>query len=101
MKSAEITHDAAIRELRALAKKIDAASVAGAFVASLGAPPGLWRAPLMALAAARVVPSHRLRATSSSGRCRTCVLRASQLLRPARDDGLHAPDNFARALTVL
>jgi hypothetical protein len=58
-------HDAVIRRVRALARAADRAAIAGAFVASLGAPPGFWRAPLGALATAAVVPTHRYRPFSA------------------------------------
>jgi hypothetical protein len=99
--SASVTHDAGLRELRALAKKLDGAAVVGAFVASLGTAPSPWRGVWMALAAAQAVPQHRLGATYSTGQCRICGLRASQVLAPPREDGQVLPHDLARALAVL
>ncbi|MCE9578844.1 MAG: hypothetical protein K8W52_37310 [Deltaproteobacteria bacterium] len=61
-----IAHDASIRELRRRARAADAPAIAGAFVASLGAEPGAWRAPLVALAAGLAVPPPRAKETPLS-----------------------------------
>jgi hypothetical protein len=66
-------HDEIIKQVRALAKKVDRNAVAGAWLAGLGTKPSPWRAPLSALAPAERVPSHSYRAFSaSSPSCREC-----------------------------
>ncbi len=94
-------HDAVLRELSSIAKKIRAADAASAFVASLSQAPGFWRAPLVALAAARAVRSHALGATFKGGACKECGLSAEVELEDVHENGQCLPGDLAEALVVL
>lgn len=96
-----MTHDEALRELVKIARKVDPKAVAGAFVASLGTKPGFWRAPLVALAAARAVPSHRLGATFQGGACKECGLSKKVELEELHEAGQCLPGELADALVAL
>lgn len=95
------THDETLEELRALSRKLDADAISGAFVASLSLPPAFWRAPLVALAAARGVPKHAIAVTFSDGSCKECGLAERVALEPPHDRGQCLPGDLARALVVL
>ncbi len=94
-------HDDVLRDVRALAKKLDAEAIAGAFVASLGVKPGFWRAPLIALAAARAVPKHKLEQTTSDGNCKECGLHADVEVEEMHEGGQLLPGDLADALGAL
>ena len=97
-------HSEVLKQLRAISRKTDRHAIAGAFLASLGTPPGLWRAPIAALAAAERVPTHRYRAFSaSSTACHECGLEPTVPLDP-EDIPPHGdilPGDLEAALLVL
>lgn len=94
-------HDGVIRELQALARKVDGKTIAGAFVASLGREPGFWRAPLIALAAARAVPKHAIGRTFTGGQCKECGLEKKVEEDEVHERGQCLPGDLAGALAVL
>lgn len=100
-RAAPLTHDGVLAELTKLSKSIDGDAIAGAFVASLGEKPGYWRAPLIALAAARAVKKHALGATFSGGQCRECGLPRKSKLEGMHEAGQCLPGDLAGALVVL
>lgn len=94
-------HDDVLRDVRALAKKLDADAIAGAFVASLRVKPGFWRAPLIALAAARAVPGHALKQTFSDGSCKECGLHADVEVQEMHEGGQLSPGDIGGAVVAL
>jgi hypothetical protein len=96
-----LSHEAVLSELALLTKDADRKVIAGAFVASLGDDPGFWRAPLIALAAARAAPKHSLDATFSGGECRECGLPKTVRLEEVDAGGQCLPGDLAGALTIL
>lgn len=99
--SKRLSHDSVLAELATLAARTDAKAVAGAFVASLGGAPGFWRAPLIALAAARAAPKHAFGPTFSGGQCRECGLTKSVELEEIHEAGQALPGDLAGAVAVL
>lgn len=97
-------HDDIVRKLRALAKNADRRAIAGAFLASIGQKPNVWRAPLGALAAGERVPAHRYQAFSASSKaCRECGVEPTEKLHAddVSERGELLPGDLPRAYQVL